>query len=44
MSSATEQTDSRVGRVGVCPRPEYRGTQLAGSTVQTVVVVGTSIG
>jgi hypothetical protein len=42
-SSATEHTAARLGRLGGWPRPEYGGTHDAGSTVQTVVVVGTSI-
>ena len=39
---ATSRTPARAGDVGTRPRPEYAGTHAAGSSVQTVVVTGTS--
>src|SRR4051812_36550241 len=41
-TAATEGTPSRVGAVGTRPLAPSAGTHVAGSTVQTVVVTGTS--
>ena len=41
-TAATESTPARVRAVGLRPLPEYAGTHPAGSSVHTVVEVGTS--